>query len=67
MVANPMARTIWHVVADVTIPSPEPFMVLRVDTSIKCDNGVEGTVISLHSIREEAEANAARFNGEMFQ
>jgi hypothetical protein len=56
-------RTIWYVVADVTMPSPEPFAVMMVDTSIRREGGVEGTVISLHTKREDAEHIVHEFNG----
>jgi hypothetical protein len=51
-------RTIWHLVADIKTPNPEPFAVMMVDTSIRREGGVEGTVISLHRTREEAEWRA---------
>jgi hypothetical protein len=57
-----MERTVWYVVADMTQPGGEPFVVLSVDTSIKRDGGVEGTVVSLHWQREEAERIAHEFN-----
>lgn len=52
-------QTVWYVVADLTDPVAEPFAVLSVDTSIRREGGVEGTVVSLHWQRAEAE-NAAR-------
>lgn len=55
-------RTIWYAVADLTSPAAEPYAVLSVDTSIKRDNGVEGTVVSLHWQREEAERIVHEFN-----
>jgi hypothetical protein len=55
-------RTIWYVVADLTDPAAEPFAVLRVDTTIRREGGVEGTVVSLHWQREEAERIAHEFN-----
>jgi hypothetical protein len=59
-----MNRTIWHVVADLKNPTAEPFMVLRVDTSIARGNGVEGTAISFHWSREEAERKCLELDGE---
>ena len=55
-------RSIWYVVGDLTSPMGRPFAVLKVDTSIRRENGVEGTVISLHSQREEAERIVNEFN-----
>lgn len=56
-------RTVFYLVGDVTSPTAlERFAVFRVDTSIKRDGGVEGTVISLHCQREEAERIAHVFN-----
>ncbi len=57
-------RSIWHVVADLTNPSAEPFMVMRVDTSIRREGGVEGTVMSLHWRRDEAESRARELDEE---
>lgn len=59
-----LTRTIWHLVADLKEPTAEPFMVVRVDTSIRSGSGVEGEVVSLHWIREEAEARARELDGE---
>lgn len=42
-------------VGDLTNPVAEPFAVFKVDTSIRREGGVEGTVVSLHWQREEAE------------
>ena len=55
-------RTVWYVVADLTNPNAEPFAVLSVDTSIRRDGGVEGTVVSVHWKREEAERIVHEFN-----
>lgn len=57
-------RTIWHMVADLHEPTAEPFAVIRADTSIRKMNGVEGTVISLHWSREEAEKICRDLDGE---
>ena len=51
-------QTIWYQVADVHNPSAEPYMVLRIDTSIRREGGVQEEVISLHWTRDEAEARA---------
>ena len=56
-------RTIWDVVVELRNPSPEPFAVLRVDTTKMRDGGIEGTVISLHMMKEEAERIVHEFNG----
>jgi hypothetical protein len=53
---------VWYVVADLRTPAAEPFAVLRVDTSIKREGGVEGTVVSVHWRREEAERIVHEFN-----
>lgn len=58
------SRSIWHLVADVTQPNPEPFCVIRVDTSVRRDSGVEGTIVSLHPTREEAEERAVELDEE---
>jgi hypothetical protein len=55
-------RTIWYAVADLTNPTAEPFAVMRVDTSVRRDGGVEGTVESLHWVCEEAERIVHEFN-----
>lgn len=56
-------RTVWYAVADITIPNDKPFAVVRVDTAVKQEGGgVEGTVVSLHDVREEAERVAHEFN-----
>ena len=55
-------RTIWYAVADLTNPAAEPFAVMSVDTSIRREGGVEGTVVSLHWQREEAERIVHEFN-----
>lgn len=55
-------RTVWYVVADLNAPAAEPFAVLSVDTSVRREDGVEGTVVSLHWQREEAERIASEFN-----
>jgi hypothetical protein len=57
-----MERTVWYMVADLNTPSPEPFAVISVDATEKCGNGVEGTVVSLHMMREEAERIVHEFN-----
>lgn len=55
-------RTTWYVVADLTNPQAEPYAVLSVDTSVRRDDGVEGTVVSLHWQRAEAERIVHEFN-----
>jgi len=55
-------RRVWYMVADVTEPKAEPFAVFSVDTGIIRNGGVEGTVISLHWNREEAERIVREFN-----
>lgn len=57
-------RTIWHMVADLHNPKAEPFAVIRADTSIKSGCGVEGTVVSVHWDRAEAEYVARNLDGE---
>lgn len=59
-----MARTIWYVIAELTNPADEPFAVMKIDTSIRKGDGVEGEVISLHYGRDEAEARAAELTEE---
>jgi hypothetical protein len=54
--------TVWYAVFDLESPEAEPFALLSVDTSVKRGNGVEGTVVSLHWQREEAERIAYEFN-----
>ena len=60
------ARTVWYVVCDITQPAAEPFIVMRVDTSIRRDGGVEGTVVSLHWRREDAERIVHELNDGLF-
>lgn len=55
-------RTVWYVLADLNKPVAEPFAVMSVDTSLKREGGVEGTVVSLHWLREEAERIVHEFN-----
>lgn len=55
-------RTIWYAVGDLINPAAEPFAVFSIDTSIKREVGVEGTVVSLHWQREEAERVVHEFN-----
>jgi hypothetical protein len=57
----PCARqTIWYQVATLNNPSAEPYIVLRIDTSVKSGaTGVEGEVVSLHWDRADAEARVA--------
>ncbi len=55
-------RTVWYVVGDLCTPGAEPYCVMSVDTSIKREGGVEGTVVSLHWQREEAERIVQEFN-----
>lgn len=57
-----MPQTVWYVIAELHNPEPKPFAIIRVDTAIKRESGVEGTVISLHSFREEAQAMVDRLN-----
>lgn len=59
-------RTVWHLVADLTKPAAEPFAVVKVDTSIRREGGVEGEIVSLHWDRAEAERIAHEAdNGQM--
>jgi hypothetical protein len=51
--------TIFFIVADITAPAPEPFMVLRVDVEKRIGDGVEGVVISKHMTRAAATAAAS--------
>jgi hypothetical protein len=48
------AQTIWYEVFDLHQPAPEPFAVIKIDTSIRKESGVEGTVVSLHWDRGHA-------------
>lgn len=52
---------IFYEVADVIKPDPEPFAVLKIDTGKPREGGVEGTVMSLHMTRSEADAYAAAY------
>lgn len=49
-------------VGDLCTPGAEPFCVMSVDTSVKREGGVEGTVVSVHWQREEAERIVHEFN-----
>lgn len=56
-------RKVWYMVGDLTDPAAEPFAVFRVDTSVRDELGaLEGTVVSLHWQREEAERVVHEFN-----
>lgn len=55
-------QTIWYQVADLNNPSAEPYMVLRIDTSVRRGTGVEGEVVSLHWTRDEADTRAAELS-----
>lgn len=61
-VSQKQERVIWYVVGELSNPGAEPFCVMSVDTSIKREGGVEGTVVSLHWRREEAERIVQEFN-----
>jgi hypothetical protein len=55
-------RTVWYVLGELRTPNPEPFAVFSVDTT-KCEGTLVGaTIISLHTIREEAERIVHEFN-----
>lgn len=52
-------QTIWYQVADLIEPAAEPYIVIRIDTSVRSGaTGVEGEIVSLHWDRAEAEARA---------
>jgi hypothetical protein len=53
---------IYFLVGDRTVPSDEPFIVLRVDTNKRSGDGCEGIVESIHRTREMAERAAAELN-----
>lgn len=55
---------ILYEVADLNRPSAEPFAVLRVDTDLVVDGGVEATVESLHWSRTSAELAAEELRRE---
>ena len=57
-------RTIFYEVADLIKPAAEPFMVVRIDVAIRKGAGCEGTVMSLHWQRNEAEARARELSEE---
>lgn len=58
-------RTVWYVLAELNRPcdAEQPFAVLSVDITEKKDGGLVSTIVSLHSIREEAESIVHKFNG----
>ena len=53
---------IWHGVFDLYNPSPEPYAVIRVDSDKRSGSGVEGTIVSLHLDRAEAQRIADGLN-----
>lgn len=55
-------RTIWYALIELRNPQPEPFAVMSVDITAKRDGGLEGTIVSLHDLREEAERVVHEFN-----
>lgn len=57
-----MSQTIWYALAELTNPAAEPFAVISADTSIRQGGGVEGTIVSLHWDRGEAQRIVDQFN-----
>lgn len=55
-------RTIFYEVIDLVNPSPEPFAVVRIDTSKRVGKGCEGIVDSLHMDRAVAVEVASRLS-----
>jgi hypothetical protein len=55
-------RTVWYVLCELRNPSPEPFAVMSVDTTQHENGGVVSTVVSLHTMKEEAERIVHEFN-----
>jgi hypothetical protein len=55
-------RTVWYALAELRNPSPEPFAVMSVDVSGERGAPIEGTVVSLHMMKEEAERIVHEFN-----
>ncbi len=53
-----IGRTIFYEVAELTEPAGEPFMVVRIDVEKRKEDGVEGTIHSLHWTREQAQQSA---------
>jgi hypothetical protein len=53
-----MSRTIFYEVAELTEPTAEPFMVVRINVEERKEGGVEGTIQSLHWTREQAQQSA---------
>lgn len=56
------ARTVWYLLMDIHNPNPEPYAVVRADTSQREDAGCAGTIVSLHMLKEEAERIVHEFN-----
>lgn len=58
-------RTVWYILAELNRPvdADQPFAVLSVDVTEKRDGGMVSTIVSLHSVREEAERIVHEFNG----
>ena len=59
-----MTRTIFYEVAKLNKPSPEPFIVMRIDVTKRSGTGMEGVVQSLHRSQEEADARAKELTDE---
>lgn len=59
-----MTRPTMYMVADVTNPTAEPFMVVSVDMATAGNGRAEGTVVSLHWSRDEAQRIMDTFNEE---
>lgn len=58
-------EAVFFEVADVTLPSDAPFIVVRIDTRERVEGGVVATVISKHHTRDEADKEAARLAGRL--
>jgi len=65
MALKTRAHAIWYQVVTLNRPAAEPFVVVRVDVSVRREGGVEGTVESLHWARDEAEARAQELTEAM--
>lgn len=59
-----MSRPTMYMVADVTNPTAEPFMVVSVDMTTAGNGHAEGTVVSLHWSRDDAQRITDTFNEE---
>lgn len=58
-------QLVWFEVGTMTMPSAEPFVVVRIDLRSCADGQAEAVVMSQHQDRTEAHKEAARLAGRL--